>query len=145
DDARASRIGADVLAEGGNAVDAAVATALALGVVNPASSGLGGGGFALVWDAAAETLHVYDFREVAPAALDPSDFVGPGGIDPARSRPPSEPSALHSPPECSYHETYRSVAISSDVHDAICPRRSIVGSQAPEAAPCTCPPSSYAR
>ena len=86
DDARASRIGADVLAEGGNAVDAAVATALALGVVNPASSGIGGGGFALVWDAAAETLHVYDFREVAPAALDPSDFVGPGGIDPARSR-----------------------------------------------------------
>src|SRR5687768_3701270 len=68
DDVRASRAGADALADGGNAVDAAVATALALGVVNPASSGIGGGGFALVWDATTHTLHVYDFREVAPAA-----------------------------------------------------------------------------
>lgn len=86
DDERASRAGARVLADGGNAVDAAVATALALGAVNPVSSGIGGGGFALVWDATTHTLHVYDFREVAPAALDPGDFVGPGGIDPMLAR-----------------------------------------------------------
>ncbi len=86
DDERASRVGAQALADGGNAADAAVAAALALGVVGPASSGIGGGGFALVWDAAAQTLHVYDFREVAPAALDPGDFVGPTGIDPLLAR-----------------------------------------------------------
>lgn len=86
DDPTASRIGAAVLADGGNAVDAAIATALALGVVNPTSSGIGGGGFALVWDAASRTLRVYDFREVAPASLDPSDFVVDGKLDPQRSR-----------------------------------------------------------
>src|SRR5688572_15697330 len=86
DDPAASQVGAAVLADGGNAVDAAVATALALGVANPASSGIGGGGFALVWDAPTRTLRVYDFREVAPAALDPSDFVTGGVIDPMKAR-----------------------------------------------------------
>jgi gamma-glutamyltranspeptidase/glutathione hydrolase len=86
DDPAASRVGADVLSDGGNATDAAIATALALGVSNPASSGIGGGGFALVWDAATRTLRVYDFREVAPAALDPSDFLVDGVLDPQRSR-----------------------------------------------------------
>ncbi|HUQ01404.1 MAG TPA: gamma-glutamyltransferase [Kofleriaceae bacterium] len=78
----ASKVGAEALADGGNAVDAAVATALALGVVSPGSSGIGGGGFALVWDADTHTLHVYDFREVAPAALDPGDFVVGGKPEP---------------------------------------------------------------
>lgn len=86
DNALASRVGADALADGGNAVDAAVATALALGVVSPASSGIGGGGFALVWDASTHTLHVYDFREVAPAGLDPGDFVVGGTLDPMLAR-----------------------------------------------------------
>lgn len=82
----ASQVGAGVLADGGNAIDAAVATALAAGVVSPASSGIGGGGFALVWDAASGSLRVYDFREVAPAALDPSDFVVDGAVDPLLAR-----------------------------------------------------------
>src|SRR5688572_2096120 len=74
----ASQAGARTLARGGNAVDAAVATALALGVVNPASSGIGGGGFALVYVAAEDRVYAVDFREVAPAALDPSAFVRDG-------------------------------------------------------------------
>ena len=65
DHRRASTAGRDVLASGGNAVDAAVATALASGVVQPASSGLGGGGFAVVVLPNGERS-VLDFREVAP-------------------------------------------------------------------------------
>jgi gamma-glutamyltranspeptidase/glutathione hydrolase len=63
----ASACGTDVLARGGNAVDAAVATALCAGVVQPASSGLGGGGFAVVMIPGQGPV-VLDFREVAPAA-----------------------------------------------------------------------------
>lgn len=67
DNATASQAGADALAEGGNAIDAVVATVLVLGVVQPFASGIGGGGFAVVRraDGATSTL---DFREVAPAA-----------------------------------------------------------------------------
>jgi gamma-glutamyltranspeptidase/glutathione hydrolase len=87
DHATAADVGARVLADGGNAVDAAVATALALGVVNPASSGIGGGGFAIVYLARDRAVHAIDFREVAPAALDPGDFRGDGGaLDPTRAR-----------------------------------------------------------
>lgn len=69
-------VGARVLAAGGNAVDAAVATALAQGVVNPTSSGIGGGGFALVYLVRDGSVHAVDFREVAPAAADPALYGG---------------------------------------------------------------------
>ena len=82
----ASQAGAEALRAGGNAVDAAVAAALALGVVQPESSGLGGGGFALVWMARAKALTVLDFREVAPAAATRDMFLVDGVPDPRRSR-----------------------------------------------------------
>ncbi len=68
DHAEASKAGAEILAAGGNAADAAAATMLALGVVNPASSGLGGGGFALYYCAKDGSLTFLDFRERAPRA-----------------------------------------------------------------------------
>lgn len=80
----ASDAGSTVLSQGGNAADAAVATALALGVVSPASSGLGGGGFALVYRASDRSLHFLDFRETAPAATTPTMFAA-NGTTPAPS------------------------------------------------------------
>src|SRR5262249_59162356 len=68
----ATRVGIEALRSGANAVDTAITVALALGVVQPASSGIGGGGFALVWDAAQRKVTALDFREKAPGALDPA-------------------------------------------------------------------------
>lgn len=68
DNAEASAAGASVLRAGGNAVDAAIATALALGVASPSSSGFGGGGFATVCTRDGACTFI-DFRETAPAAL----------------------------------------------------------------------------
>lgn len=86
DHAAASAAGVQVLKAGGNAVDAACATALALGVVNPQSSGLGGGGFALVYLAKEKKVYALDFRETAPAALTTGHFFKDGKHDPKLSR-----------------------------------------------------------
>ena len=79
----ASEAGAEVLRSGGNAIDAAVAAAFALTVVEPQSSGIGGGGFAVVWLARERRAEVLDFREVAPAAATAEMFSRPGA--PARA------------------------------------------------------------
>ncbi|MDP6705567.1 MAG: gamma-glutamyltransferase [Alphaproteobacteria bacterium] len=70
----ASDVGAQVLAEGGNAVDAAVAASLAIGTVEPWMSGLGGGGMMLVYEAAKDSVSCVDFGMVAPTGLDPDDY-----------------------------------------------------------------------
>ena len=74
----AAEAGASVMRRGGNAVDAAVAAAFALGVVEPQSSGIGGGGFALVYTARDRKVRVIDFREVGPAAARPDMYIKDG-------------------------------------------------------------------
>src|SRR5437588_1998796 len=74
----AAEAGASMLRRGGNAVDAAVAAAFALGVVEPMSSGLGGGGFALVYTAADQQVHALDFRETAPRRAAPDMYLRDG-------------------------------------------------------------------
>ncbi|MEZ4355506.1 MAG: gamma-glutamyltransferase [Myxococcota bacterium] len=73
----AAKAGARILAEGGNAVDAAVATAFAVGVAQPFSAGVGGGAFALV-RLPDGTLRALDARETAPAAASSTMYVDPG-------------------------------------------------------------------
>ena len=75
DSPHASRAGADVLAAGGNAFDAAVATSLALAVTRPDSTGLGGGGFLVAYLAKENHIVVLDFRETAPAAATPQRYA----------------------------------------------------------------------
>lgn len=75
---RASEIGAAVLRDGGNAVDAAVAVQFALNAVQPHSSGIGGGGFMLVYDAGEDELYSIDNRERAPFGTTPDMFLEDG-------------------------------------------------------------------
>ena len=70
--------GMKVLARGGSAVDAAVAIQAVLGLVEPQSSGLGGGAFMMVYDAETAALTVYDGRETAPASATPELFYENG-------------------------------------------------------------------
>ena len=81
-DASASAIGLEVLEDGGNAVDAAVATAAALGVTEPYSAGIGGGGYFVYFDAATGEVTTIDGRETAPDAMPSDAFVIPGSVSP---------------------------------------------------------------
>jgi len=82
----ASQAGIEILRCGGNAVDAAVAALLAGGVVNPSSSGLGGGGFMLVYLAKSASLHAIDFRESAPSGATRDMFLRDGRVEEAASK-----------------------------------------------------------
>lgn len=82
----ASAAGVAALKAGGNAVDAACAAALALGVVHPDSSGIGGGGFALVYVAKEKKVYALDFRERAPAAITPAAYLKDGKLVPKLSQ-----------------------------------------------------------
>jgi gamma-glutamyltranspeptidase/glutathione hydrolase len=74
----ATQAGEQVLREGGSAVDAAIAMQLVLALVEPQSSGLGGGAFLLTYDAAKARVQSYDGRETAPAAADANRFLSAG-------------------------------------------------------------------
>src|SRR6266704_4770765 len=75
----AARAGYDAIRRGGSAVDAAIATELVLNLVEPQSSGIGGGGFLLHYAARDAKLEAYDGRETAPAAAKPGRFLGADG------------------------------------------------------------------
>jgi gamma-glutamyltranspeptidase/glutathione hydrolase len=94
-EARASRIGADILKRGGNAVDAAVAIGFTMAVTYPRAGNIGGGGFMVIHLAGAKDKGknkpaqdiAIDYRETAPAATRRDVFLGPDGKpDPAKSR-----------------------------------------------------------
>lgn len=75
----ATEAGRAVLRQGGSAVDAAIAAQMMLNLVEPQSSGIGGGAFMLYYDAASGTTTVYDGRETAPAEATPDMFLNPDG------------------------------------------------------------------
>lgn len=81
-DPEATEAGLAVLRAGGNAVDAAVATAAALGVTEPYSAGIGGGGYFVYYDNRSGRVFTLDGRETAPAAIKPDAF-----LDPSTGRP----------------------------------------------------------
>ncbi len=85
----ASKAGVKILQSGGNAVDAACATALAMCVTNPASCGIGGGGFMLIYMARKNEVSALDYRETAPAAASATMYIRDGhpDEDAARSGP----------------------------------------------------------
>ncbi|TNB68284.1 gamma-glutamyltransferase [Arthrobacter sp. BB-1] len=76
-DPEASAAAIEVLREGGNAVDAAVAAAATLGVTEPYSAGIGGGGYFVYYDAASGKVSTIDGRETAPAAMPRDGFIDP--------------------------------------------------------------------
>jgi len=78
-DPRAAAAGVAMLEKGGSATDAAIATMAVLGLVEPQSAGLGGGGFLLHYEAGAKSVEAFDGRETAPAAATPNLFLGADG------------------------------------------------------------------
>lgn len=84
DNKKCSDVGEDILAEGGSAVDAAIAAMFCLGVINMYSSGIGGGGVMLVYNRSQGEANVVDFRETAPASV--TNFTAdPTGVDKSKA------------------------------------------------------------
>ncbi|MEU4241133.1 gamma-glutamyltransferase [Actinoplanes sp. NPDC026619] len=81
-DPTATAVGLDVLRRGGNAVDAAIATAATLGVTEPFSAGIGGGGFFVYHDAKRHTVSTIDGREAGPATMTSTYFIDPADGQP---------------------------------------------------------------
>lgn len=75
----ASAAGLEILRKGGSAADAAIAVQLVLSLVEPQSSGIGGGGFLMVMDGESGAITSYDGRETAPASIREDVFLGPDG------------------------------------------------------------------
>ncbi len=86
----ATKAGLDMLRKGGSAIDAGIATQMVLTLVEPQSSGIGGGAFMLYWDANSETLSSYDGRETAPKGATSKLFLDAAG------KPLPHPAAMHS-------------------------------------------------
>jgi gamma-glutamyltranspeptidase / glutathione hydrolase len=85
-EARAAQVGVDILKNGGNAIDAAVATGFALAVSYPRAGNIGGGGFMVVHLADGNDTTI-DYRETAPAGIDAKSFLDESGnADPGKSR-----------------------------------------------------------
>ncbi|MBT3991671.1 MAG: gamma-glutamyltransferase, partial [Rhodospirillaceae bacterium] len=78
----AAKAGLEILRAGGSAVDAVIATQLALNVVEPQSSGIGGGAFLLHYRSSSRAIEAYDGREMAPAAATGDMFLKPDGSRP---------------------------------------------------------------
>ncbi len=81
---KAAEVGASILRKGGNAVDAAVATGMAIGAVEPWMSGIGGVGFMTIWSAREKRAWTIDYGPVSAKKLDPAVYriVGPGPANP---------------------------------------------------------------
>ncbi len=88
-EAIASKVGADILSQGGNAIDAAVATGFALAATLPQAGNLGGGGFMMVYLAESHKTVAIDYREMAPAAADKTLFLDRMGNVDTKSCPNS--------------------------------------------------------
>ena len=93
----ASEAGLAALQSGGSAIDALVSAQAVLAVVEPQSSGLGGGGFLLYWHARSQQLEVLDGREVAPERSRPSDLLSPSGTAMSWREATSNPLAIGIP------------------------------------------------
>jgi len=94
-EAIASRVGADILAAGGNAIDAAVATGFALAVTLPRAGNIGGGGFMLVYLAEQKKTIAIDYREMAPTTAHRDMFVNKqGDVDNAKARYSAQSSGI---------------------------------------------------
>ncbi len=76
----ASQAAHAILKQGGNAIDAAIASSFVLGLTEPQSSGIGGGGYALTYTAKNKKMIAYDGREVAPKSANPNWFVSESGV-----------------------------------------------------------------